>query len=153
MARSVARPTSPGSVCVFLRFSIDTDDHDDYHHEYDYILDDIKDALRARFPSLEPPHQERWVDRELSVLLENRHVTVTVSKYCGLSCVAMFPDEDNPLSMAWCSRAEPTFRKIFQDLYPGACLVPIGFASNGEQFFRPLNRPSDIVTPKEGVLW
>jgi hypothetical protein len=146
------------AVCkVYLQdpAGLHADDVDDWlAQEYwrDFIAD-LQSLIKSRYPSMS--ECDRWADREEHIILENSRGEVSVSEYCGLVCICLAPrDPDNPLDQGWCDRSATAFERFLENHYRHCALLSRGHASNGEQFFAPLQRPDDgLVTSKEGVLW
>jgi hypothetical protein len=145
------------AVCkVYLQdpAELHSDDVDDWlAQEYwrDFIAD-LQSLIQGRYPSMS--ECDRWADREEHIILENSRGEVSVSEYCGLVCVCLAPrDPDNPLDQGWCDRSATAFERFLENHYRHCALHSRGRASNGEQFFAPLQRPDGLVTSKEGVLW
>lgn len=112
----------------------------------------LRDIIRERYPSFSLC--DRWLDREDHIILENSRGEVSVSEYCGLVCVCLAPlDIDNPLDTGWCHRVAHKFERFLDNKFRSCALQSVGRASNGEQFFSPLDRSGGLVTSKEGVLW
>lgn len=125
-------------------------------------LDNLKEVLTCKFKSLR--QCDRWLDREGHAILENGHAYIGVSEYCGMVCLWCVPKgnanigwgrehEQAGLHVSWCCQVEDEVGKLLAKQYPDEVMVSMGHASNGEQFFRPLNRPEGVVTTKEGVLF
>jgi hypothetical protein len=68
--------------------------------------------------------------------------------------VCLAPGEyDNKLDLNWCQQVTASFKDTLHNEFPGLALRSLGRASNGEQFFAPLDNPAGLVTSKEGTLW
>lgn len=139
MGRSVETPNHATAV-VYLHDSIDDSD------DWDDLIDDLQQALGAKYPSFQPV-KAAWLDypyRETRIILANRHAQVTISEYCGLVAVCLVPIEQpydyghetgaQNLADSWCARIEPGFREIVGHF--GHRLAHVGTASNGEAFYR-----------------
>lgn len=131
MGRSVSTPHNATAV-AYLNF--EPEYPDDCQHDWDDLVEWIKDTAADRWPSLEDCDQ--WIGREDHAILENGHAYIGVSEYCGLVAVWLVPKEDNgyshdhsALADRWCSQIASRFRELF------GTLRSIGTASNGEQFF------------------
>ena len=137
MSRSVSTP-SGAAVVVFAAMDT-TASHDEQgqydeegmQFEWDNCIDNLRDSLTARYPSLSKC--DRWLGREDHGILSNRHATVTVSEYCGLVAVCLVPT-DEPMAGHWCEQIEPGFRKVVGEVF-GGTLRKVATASNGEAFF------------------
>lgn len=150
MARSVA--THPHSASdVYLNLSEELSGLE-FNDEFDSLLSTIQHVLIERFPSLR--HVSRWQGNENNVILESFRAEVSVSEYCGLVSVCLAPrDPDHPLDQHWSNKAVPGFIKALHEAFLTCALRSIGRASNGEQFFAPINRVGGLVTSKDGTLW
>jgi len=146
MGRSVSRHKNAVEV-VYMGFQ--EEDDEDWFSD---LLYDLRSILKERYKSFE--NCDRWAGREDHVILQNGRGEVSVSEYCGLVAVCLAPrDEDAPLDWSWCDQVRAGFRKVLEEGYPNSTLLPMGYGSNGEQFFTPKGRPEGCVTSKEGTLW
>lgn len=173
MARSVSTPTNAYATAYLNRPHIaagDSEPDDSFFAEEgweDFLLD-LRQVLDGSagapggkgFPSLS--ECDEWLDREDHAIMENRHAYVTVSEYCGLVAVCLVPKEESAfgydssrlaLAEAWTRNNSDRFEKLLHGAFPDSALISQGRASNGEQFFAPVNRPGGLVTSKEGTLW
>jgi len=135
MARSVSTPYNAVKVS-YAAFEGD----DPY--EWDDAVGYMQELAREMYPSLDTSNG--WIDRENRVVLENTLARITVSEYCGLVAVAVVPKGDVDsyyadevrianLAKRWCSKLNlGALAACF-----GTPLISRGYASNGEQFFRP----------------
>ena len=130
MSRSVSTP-SGAAVTAFAALELMGDD-DSRQDDWDYYIDNLRDRLTARYPSLSM--SDRWAGREDRVILANYRADITVSEYCGLVAVCLVPHGDGGLAHRWCEQIEPGFRKIVGEVF-GGTLRKIATASNGEAFF------------------
>lgn len=110
----------------------------DQEHEWDALIDWIREEVATRWPSLEPVEDESLPDRETRVLARNRHSAVTIAEYGGVVAVSLIPDYDrgaywrNPdpgLGEWWRSQVAPRFLELFREYRR------VGTASNGESFY------------------
>jgi hypothetical protein len=144
MSRSVA--IHPYAVStVFLRFHGDFDDYG-----WPYFLDSIREVLTGEagveadvlinshsftgFQGYKPA--DRWVGREVHVVLEGELSEVSVSEYDGIVSVCLAPlDPDNQSQTVACSNAAKYFRELLRAAFPDNILNKLGTASNGESFY------------------
>jgi len=99
-------------------------DQDLARWEWEYLIDDIKERLSNAFPSLIPCNQ--WLGREDRAILENRHVYIGVSEYCGDVSVWCVPKEEgydrwaetnaDGLHKAWARRIEKRAERLLKPL-------------------------------------
>lgn len=156
MGRSVSTPT--GTVYVAYAALDGECDHDDF----DWHLEDFQRQMLEAFPSMS--ECDEWPGREDHALAENRFCQVGVSEYCGL--VAMWMREKDAdwdqgagweaLRDRWLSQVQQRFRTAAKGCF-GQALYSVGRASNGEQFFQPMNGQQQGsmglgYTSKEGWL-
>ena len=108
----------------------------------EYYFEDYQEMLmlkaHALWPSLKPTSDEWPFSHfggsftELKALLENSHCYFGVSGYCGLVAIWITPKPDcehEALANKWIDSVASKFHQNFGDLRP------LGFASNGSQFF------------------
>jgi len=152
MSRSVSTHSDAVSI-VYLNPEQGEDD-------WPCFIDDLKQILVARFPSLSPA--DRWAGNEDHVILDNCHAEVSVSEYCGLVAVCLAPRlgrYDYPsvgqLAEHWTNQVSAKFSETLEKAYASSALKSMGHASNGEQFFtRPGKTLNEsCITSKEGQLW
>ncbi len=86
MGRSVSYP---GNAQV--RVYVDVSNFDDGGMDWDWFIENIKESLSSKFPSLKDT--EQWLGREDKAILHNNLVYVGVSEYCGLACIWVLPKE------------------------------------------------------------
>lgn len=160
MSRGVSYAT--GSVWKFYlypkREGETGEDFGQMQEEWEDWVDWLKELLTSKFKSLMPC--DKFLGREDHAILENQHAYIGISEYCGTVCLWCVPkqwDGYRPDNQAihdhWCNQIEDKVGKILAKAYPDEVMVAMGSASNGEQFFRPLNRPDGVITTKEGKLW
>lgn len=125
MGRSVSVPSNAYITCYQDVSEIDDE------FGFEDLLDDIQWSCRDAAPSLRPA--DRWIGREDHVILENDHVEIGVSEYCGLAAIWVVVKEDRiGLATHWADVFSIRFRQMFGQLRH------IGTASNGEAFFQRL---------------
>ena len=134
----------------------------DYFEWAEYI-NDLREVIRERYPSFE--NADRWCNYphgENHVVLENGAAEVSVAEYNGLISVSLAPKEgddthgyafETARCATWTSRISRNFVKHLHKRFGKFAVLYSGSASNGEAFFRPLDRPNGLVTSKEGELW
>ena len=131
MARSVSTPYNARTI-VYGNPEIEDS------WEFDDLIENLVDAIRARYPSLRAA--DRWLDREDRVILENGLAVVTISEYCGLVAVCLVPNEDNPLADRWADQIDAGFRDLVGPVL-GTELICVGRFSNGEAIYQPRRGP------------
>lgn len=130
MGRSVALPADPNKIVFF----IDSSDYSgDGNLDYSEFIEDVQRLFEGWCPSLQPC--DRWVGREIRAVASNGHCTLTISEYCGLSAICLVA-EPNPLAINWLNQQEQKLSRLMKQAFPGMILESLGYASNGEQFFR-----------------
>jgi len=162
MSRGVSYAT--GSVWKFYLYpQKDGKTEDEFGtFDWDEFIDNLKTVLkgwgRKGLRSLNDCN--KWLGWEDHAILENGHAYIGVSEYCGTVCLWCVPkDQDGyrpdttSIREHWCAQVEGTVRKILLKAFPDSLMESLGHASNGEQFFRPVNRPAGLITTKEGQLW
>lgn len=158
MSRGVSYATGSVWKC-YMQFGLGEEYADEW--EMRQAWDDFKENLlymfNKKFPSL--TECSKWLGREDLTFAENNHAYLGLSEYNGIVCLWCVPKqgdygyaEDN-LHQNWCEQVEANARKLLLKSYPENMLCNMGHASNGEQFFTPVNRPEGVVTSKEGVLF
>ena len=100
--------------------------------EFDDAIECAREALKAKYPSLEQPARDRWIGNEGRVILENKLVSIVVSEYCGLVAISAV------VEYGYGALAERFANKI--DLSPAANafgdeLIYRARFSNGEAIF------------------
>lgn len=130
MGRSVS--THRHSVCtVYLHPEFE--EGDEYAWQ-DFIEDLQNNVLAEKYPSLRACN--RWDGRENHVIMENQHIEISVSEYCGFVAVCLAPlDPDNGFHVAVAERMANSFDKLITKMFKSCALRSVGSASNGEQFF------------------
>jgi hypothetical protein len=102
--------------------------------DWDWVMDDHRQTLRAMFPSFWDA--DEWLDREDHVLARNSLVSFGVSEYCGLMSIWLVPRGDlenaglEAFAERWIAAVLPKFRKAFGQY------EKLGSMSNGEGVFR-----------------
>lgn len=134
MGRSVNYPS--GAV---VAFRVLDDPDDDPEWVYECLVDEIVDAARTAFPSLEPCDGLRG--REDRILLRNAFADCGISTYCGLAAIWLAERDDDRYWEAdyrqprtgrarhWIALAAPQFVALFGELRM------VGRFSNGEAVF------------------
>lgn len=118
----------------------DVNDDEKKHVPWDYDEDDFRHDLEAvteymmeLWPSLY--REERWIGREVHVVLENGLVEVSVSEYAGLVALCMAPrsdfeyEEHIGLAKRWIESVSEKFLSTFGDY------AKLGTFSNGESVY------------------
>lgn len=128
MGRSVSMPSGCTEVC-FQTLS----DDDAFGDDWEDFLDDITTRCIETWPSMYVA--DEWVGREDHAIVQNAHVWIGVSEYCGLVAIWLkVKDEENGLSVQWAKRIAPKFAKMFGQLRQ------IGHMSNGEAVYRKIEQ-------------
>lgn len=135
MGRSVSVPRN-AVWTVYLDGSCECEPGD-YCDCFEYLLDDIRQSIKGRYPSFED--SDCWLGREDHGVLENRHGHITVSEYCGLVALCFVPREehynDNAGSYALRQHFGEQIEAGVRKLYPGH-LRKLGTFSNGESIYQ-----------------
>lgn len=115
-------------------------DYTDYD-EYDWqdMIDNVSNDLRKKYLSL--LNADKWIDRENHIILENNHIQISVSEYCGCGAFSIFvrPDIENywpyngNLARHWLEQNITGIKKIIAQYVH--CLKRIGTFSNGEAVY------------------
>ncbi len=112
----------------------------DSQEDWDWLVEDIQRTLTTLFPSFHT-EDNKWIDRELRVLVENEHSLVTISEYGGLVAICLGPNYDrsqywaapnerlSPLGEKWRASIEEKFLTTFGEY------EKIGTFSNGESVY------------------
>ena len=161
MGRSVSTPTHAVAK-VYLNYEPDFShledeepNDDDHQIAWKDFVDCLTWTLEGRYKSLY--RHDGWLDREDHIILRNQHCDITVSEYCGCVAVCLTPRDDDyripAIAKSWCEQVATGFTAVVEKAFPNWAMRSIGRASNGEQFFQPVNRPDGVVTSKEGTLW
>lgn len=103
---------------------------------WDDFLGNLRATFKAAFRSLEAC--EEWLDREDRAVLENRHVWIGVSEYCGLVSVWCKPKDGDwrndyqtsPLALHWAESIEAKAARLLDGFTTR--LNRLGTFSNGE---------------------
>jgi hypothetical protein len=134
------------------------------YYDFDEFLEDLGNVVQEKYPSFTKLGKDSKEDeRECFIVLENGAAQISVSEYCGLISVGLVPravdwgyDNSarvNAMRQNWTAQIAANFKKHLHKRFSESALISQGHASNGEQFFRPVNRPEGCVTSKEGTLW
>lgn len=114
----------------------DLEPTDDWGDSWDWLVDDIRETLRGKFPSFQ--NADHWPEHESHCIAENSHCQIVISEYCGLVSLGVVPTgtweayykPPSAFSAAWAAKnVVPFLRKTWGELRK------IGTASNGESFF------------------
>lgn len=57
--------------------------------EWNEFIRDVRDTIRARFPSFQ--YADRWPERESHEILYNELAEIVISEYCGLVSLGIVP--------------------------------------------------------------
>lgn len=112
--------------------------HEGWDYDEDNFQNDVgwvTEYMQELWPSLYPV--DRWVGREVHVVLENRLVEVSVSEYCGLVALCIAPrsdlsdygDNTRGLGIRWAESVSERFRRTF------GSYAKLGTFSNGESVY------------------
>lgn len=135
MGRSVSHPA--GAHVAFR--IIDADDTDEWQFEYECLVDDIREQVRANFPSFDPVNG--WRDREDRVLMRNSYADIGISTYGGVAAIWLAERIDQSyayraqwggnaaLARRWIDSVETRFLTLFGQLNR------VGTFSNGESVY------------------
>jgi len=114
--------------------------HPEWEHEDSFadFVEDLQDnVLKPRYPSLRECN--RWQDRENHVIMENSHVEVSVSEYCGCVAVCLAPrDAYDNFKAAFAERMAARFEKHIQRMFKSCAMRPIARFGNGEIAFQKI---------------
>lgn len=130
MGRSVYTPSNSRSV-FFDTSEMEKD-------EWDEFVEDITDAFKRRFPSMEETFRVQWIGREARVLARNRLATLTVSEYMGCTAFSLIAEGPEhlytypELSDRWVQVADLSFLEPWDAIR----IYPVGSMSNGVTFYR-----------------
>ena len=132
MSRSVSVPR--GAVKVVYA-SFQPSEPEFGYEEFQECISFLQSVLSNQYRSLSKCSE--FIGREDHAVLENGFCYVTVSEYCGLVAVAVVPKESEypGLAQRFCHKLKLNRgARVF-----GPLLRSKGFASNGEQFFEPVD--------------
>ena len=134
MGRSVE---TIGDNVVYFDFQYN-DDEDLASEDWQDLCDNIICAITSRYKSfISTPNQ--WAEypyRETRILLENDHVQISISEYCGCGAVSIFVrgDTEYPeLAEHWLSQTWDTLLKIISQYV--SRIRRLGTFSNGVGVF------------------
>ena len=110
--------------------------------DWDDMQENIVHSLEKQYPSLN--RVKKWQDREIAVILENYHIQIGISEYCGCGAVSVFvneqcfdyPPHDDMLAKHWLEQCWPKIEKIITDNVWGKVLNRIGTMSNGVSVYK-----------------
>jgi len=107
-------------------------------YEWDSFVEDLQEnVLKPRYLSLVACN--RWQDRENHVIMENSHVEVSVSEYCGCVAVCLAPrDAYDNFKAAFAERMADNFEKHIQRKFKSCAMRPIARFGNGEIAFQKI---------------
>jgi len=129
MSRSVARQRN---AIAEIFFHFETEDEEAW--EWDCVKENLQDSLSQSFPSFWTTEKE-WVDNETPLLLANDLVKIGISCYGRIAVVSIIPvDGKENLAFQWVWRTG--IKEKIEKLIGYPILSSLGYASNGEQFFR-----------------
>ncbi len=158
MARSVM--THPAGVAaVYLHgMKIGEELEDPDYQDFDELTQHVMEAVLEKYRSFRKSN--RWVDRETRVIMENKSSEISISEYNGIVAVCLAPtgacaqySEDEEKNRVRTIDMSADFQKHLEYRFKRFAIRNTGRASNGEQFFVPIERPGGMITSKEGVLW
>lgn len=124
MGRGVSYPH--GSLVAYTTFD-STDD--DYINDINWsdFLDCYKTTLQARYPSLD--EVEAWLGNEDRIILENYHVKVGVSEYCGCVALWVLPDPYEPRFSGLANRTAEYIHAYIEKEF--STIIKVATGSNG----------------------
>lgn len=121
-----------------IYFDFDYSDNDLANEDWQDLQDNIIYAIISKYKSfISTPNQwAKWPYRENKILLENDHVQVSISEYCGCGAVSIFVRDDTEypeLAEYWLSQTWKTLLQIISEYV--TTLRRIGTFSNGVAVF------------------
>jgi len=134
MARSVE--TISGAETIYFNSGCLQNEFD-----WDYIITNLQTELNARYPSLLKPDTRTWEEypyRETLLLVENYHIRVSISGYCGVGVVCLYvsPCSEYPeISRYWLYQNLLGLEKTIKRCLPET-LNKVGTFSNGESVYK-----------------
>lgn len=104
------------------------------------LIANFQDSLIAKYKSLETV-KGKWIERENRIILENGHVQISISEYCGCGAVSVFVNPANeehwPYSITlaeyWLDQCWSGIMKIVEQYV--TALSKLGAMSNGVSVF------------------
>jgi len=136
MGRSVE---TVGNNVIYFDFSYDDDYPDLAEEDWQDLCENIEYAIKDKYPSITAP-REKWLPypyRESRILLENDHVQISISEYCGCGAISVFvrPDVEYPdLAEHWLSQVWDGLQQIVDGHV--SILHRLGTMNNGVGVFR-----------------
>ena len=126
MGRGVYIPSN-AELVIYIPTPID----EDSIYNFDIILDDLKEYLHSKMPSLY--ETDDWVGSEGYIFMENDLVQIGISEYGGVMAIWVIVREDYypQLAYRWLDKVEKHFWNI--PLKPKLRLL--GHFSNGESVY------------------
>lgn len=119
-------------------FDFDYDDNDLATEDWQDLQDNIICAITSKYKSfIVTPNQ--WAEypyRENKILLENDHIQISISEYCGCGAVSIFVRDDMEypeLAEYWLSQTWDTLSRIIGKYV--TVLQRLGTMSNGVAVF------------------
>lgn len=152
MGRSVSYPSNSNTVCFRnvseFGYGVDDDGNTDYESFDEFIAQEdwndfvawIRESAKSTWKSFED--EDKWLDREDHVILENSFAYIGVSEYCGLASIwlkskhdelegSYYTDEQARANLCehWCNQISDKFEKLFGEY------KKVGTFSNGESVY------------------
>lgn len=141
MGRTVETPHNALFKAFIAHSSASQEEGEDFDFDeffFEEWEENAREKIIERFPSFyEPARRDSFLEypyRETRVLLRNGLLQVTFSHYCGLSCLALVPIDDDYRDISglvgrFAEQVSPWFEENFGDLQK------IGTFSNGEAVY------------------
>ena len=113
---------------------------DEDGYDWSDLIDNVRYDLTKKYKSLHQPDGiRRWLPypfRETAVILENDHIRITISGYCGVGVFCIFTDDESEypeLAEHWLEQNIKNIEEIISQYCTP--LRRLGTFSNGEAVF------------------
>ena len=116
-------------------------DFDEDGIDWEDLIGNVKYDLERKYKSLYEPNN-KWLEypfRETMILLQNDHVKITVSEYCGVGVFCIFYDDNSEcpeLSERWFNQNVEKIKEIIKQYCES--LRHVATFSNGEAIYERL---------------
>jgi hypothetical protein len=118
----------------------DCDNYEDY--DWQDMITNVRDILIGHYPSL--VEVEKWLSypyRESKLILENNHIQISVSEYCGCGAFSVFVNSVNEdywpyntnIAEHWLKQNIAGIEKLIKSCV--CSITRVGTFSNGEAIF------------------